>query len=118
MDSRSFLMAKNYLDKKVNVVIDRPLGSKHPRFGFVYEVNYGYIEGATAPDGEELDAYVLGADAPIKDFEGICIAVVHRLEDDDDKLVVVPDGIEISDEEIEKAVDFQEKWFKYEIVRK
>lgn len=118
MDSKSLLMAKNYLGKRVNVVIDRPLDSKHPRFGFVYEVNYGYIQGATAPDGEELDAYIVGVKTPLKEFEGVCVAVIHRLEDDDDKLVVVPEGSEISDEEIEKAVNFQEKWFEHEILRK
>lgn len=118
MDSKSLSMAKNYLGKKVVVVVDRPLGSRHPRFGFVYEVNYGYIQGATAPDGEELDAYILGINEPLKELDGVCVAVIHRLEDDDDKLVVVPEGLKISDEEIEKVVDFQEKWFEHEIVRK
>lgn len=32
-----------FIGQKVNVIVDRPLGSKHPKHGFTYEVNYGYI---------------------------------------------------------------------------
>jgi inorganic pyrophosphatase len=106
-----------YLGQKVNVVIDRPLGSKHPKHGFIYEVNYGYIPNTMSPDGEELDAYVLGADKPIAKTTGICIAVIHRTDDNDDKLVVTPNGEDFSDKEIEKFVEFQEKWFKHIIFR-
>lgn len=113
----SFELAKNLLGKTVDISIDRPLGSKHPKHGFTYEANYGFVPNTKAPDGEELDAYVLGVDEPIKEFKGICIAVIHRLEDDDDKLVVAREGTTMTDEEIENAVGFQEKWFKHEIVR-
>ena len=51
-----------FLGQKVNVVIDRPLGSKHPKHGFIYEVNYGYIPNTKSSDGEEQDVYVLGTD--------------------------------------------------------
>lgn len=108
---------KDYIGKEVEVVMDRPLGSKHPKHGFVYEVNYGYIPGVIAPDGDELDAYVLGVDKPLERFTGDVIAIVHRLDDDDDKLVVVPSGTDISDEEILKQINFQEQYFKPKIVR-
>lgn len=117
MDTKSFLLAKNYLGKIVNVVIDRPLGSTHPKWNFEYLVNYGYLEGVIAPDGEELDAYVLKVDKPLEKFTGKVIAIVHRIDNDDDKLVVIPETETISDEEIEKMVEFQEKWFKHQIVR-
>ncbi len=107
----------NYLSQKVNVVVDRPLGSKHPKHGFTYEVNYGYIPNTKAPDGEEIDAYVLGLDKPIAKTTGICIAIVHRTNDDDDKLVVTPNGEDFSNKEIEKLIEFQEKWFNHTIVR-
>jgi inorganic pyrophosphatase len=110
-------MCKKYLGKEVEVVIDRPLGSKHPTHGFLYESNYGYIPKTKAPDGEELDAYYLGVKKPLKKAIGSCIAVIHRLNDDDDKLVVVPKNVNMNDEQIAKSVNFQEKWFKYEIVR-
>jgi len=35
--------AENFLGKEIEVIIDRPLGSKHPKHGFKYETNYGYI---------------------------------------------------------------------------
>lgn len=100
------------------MTVERPLHSKYPKHGFEYELNYGFIPGTMSPDGEELDAYVMGVDAPLETFEGICIAVIHRLNDDDDKLVVVPkDKLDITDEEIVKATHFQEQFFKSEIIR-
>jgi len=107
----------DYLGQKVDVTIDRPLGSKHPKHGFIYEVNYGYVPETLAPDGEEIDAYVLGLENPVEKISGICIAVIHRTDDDDDKLIVTPNGENFSDKEIEKLVGFQEKWFKHIILR-
>lgn len=116
--SKSLEIAQEYLGKKVRVVFDRPLGTKHSKHGFVYETNYGYLPGIKAPDGEDLDAYYLGVTEPLQEAEGICIAIIHRENDDDDKLVVVPESTELSDEEILKATAFQEQWFKSIIVRK
>ena len=110
--------ATQFIGKTVDVVIDRPIGSKHPKYGDIYPVNYGHIKGIKAPDGENVDAYVLGTQKPLKKFKGRCIAVIHRIDDDDDKLVVVPEETDMADEEIRKVTDFQEKWFKSEIIRK
>jgi inorganic pyrophosphatase len=111
--------AKKFLGKTITVTIDRPLGSKHPKYKkCVYSVNYGYVKGTMAPDGEELDAYVLGVFNPVKEFTGKCIAIIHRLDDDDDKLVVAPKGKKYSDEQISELVEFQEKFFKSKVVRK
>lgn len=107
----------DFLDKIVEVKMDRMLGTKHPKHGFVYEVNYGFIPNTVSGDGEELDAYVLGVDKPVETFSGKVIAVVHRTNDDDDKLIVVEDGKDFSDEEIEKAVAFQEQWFEHVLIR-
>ena len=106
-----------YIGKTVLVKTDRPLGSRHPKHGFEYPVNYGYIPFTLSGDGEELDAYILGVDKPVDTFVGKCVAVVHRTDDNDDKLVVVPENITISDEEIEAQIAFQEKWFKHILVR-
>ena len=118
MESESFKLAKTFLGKNVEVIMDRPLGSKHPKHGFVYEANYGYLENVIAPDGEELDAYYLGVSSSLKKATGKVIAIVHRADNDDDKLVVVPEGITLSDEEISKQVNFQEQWFKSSVIRK
>jgi len=107
----------DYLGKMVMVSIDRALGSKHPKHDFVYELNYGFVPDTVAPDGEELDAYVFGVDTPTETFTGRCIAIIHRTNDDDDKLVVVPEGKEFSDDEIRALTHFQEQFFKSEIVR-
>lgn len=109
--------SKDYIGNKVNVVIDRPLGSKHPKHGFIYPVNYGYIPNTTSGDGEELDCYVLGVFEPIEEFSGRCIAVIHRTDDDDDKLIVVPDGRQYSDDAIDALAEFQERFFKHNIMR-
>lgn len=108
---------ENYLGKTVEIVIDRPLGSRHSKHDFVYLTNYGYVPGTKSPDGEELDVYFLGVDKAIKEATGRCIAIIRRKNDNDDKLVVVPWGMELTDEEIEKQTYFQEQWFKHEILR-
>ena len=112
------MQALEYIGRMVKVKMDRPLGMLHPKFGYPYPVNYGFVPGTISGDGEELDAYVLGVETAIDFFEGRCIAVIHRTDDDDDKLVVVPDGVNLSDEEIEAQVAFQEKWFKHELLRR
>jgi inorganic pyrophosphatase len=109
--------ATDYLGKAVTVNIDRPLHSKHPKHGFIYELNYGFVPGSISPDGEELDAYIIGPNIPLKIFKGICIAVIHRTNDDDDKLVVVPENMNVTDDEIRTATHFQEQFFKSEIIR-
>ena len=105
------------IGRLVKVYVDRPLGSLHPEFGSAYPVNYGFVPGVAAPDEDELDAYVLGVADPQQRFEGRCIAVVHRLDDDDDKLVVVPDGTRLTDAEIRQSTHFQERYFTSTILR-
>ena len=134
-NSRSLALARPWLGRRVTVRIDRPLGSRHPRWGFLYPVNYGYLPGVIAPDGEELDAYVLGlkeslglkeplglkeslgVEEPMAEFTGRCIAIIHRLDDDDDKLVVVPKGVTLTNDEISAQTLFQEQFFESLIVR-
>jgi len=113
----SMSYAIQFLEKKVNVKIDRPMGSKHPKYRFIYPVNYGYIPDVKAPDGDELDAYVLGIFEPVEKFTGKCIAVIHRIDDDDDKLIVVPENITYNDDQIRTLTEFQEKFFKSVIIR-
>lgn len=105
------------IGKKVKVIIDRPLGSYHPKHKDIfYTVNYGYIDGIIAPDGEEQDAYVLGINEPIKEFIGIVIAIIHRNNDVEEKWVVSSEKNKFSKEEIMKQVEFQEKYFDVEII--
>ena len=107
----------DFLNKTLKVTIDRPLGSKHPKHGFIYPVNYGYVPNTISGDGEELDAYVLGIYEPLETFTGKCIAIIHRTNDNDDKLIIVPDNKTFTNKEIKVLTDFQEQYFKSTILR-
>lgn len=109
---------EDYLGKILKIKIDRPFGSKHPKHGFIYPVNYGYVPDTISGDGEELDAYLLGVFKPVEEFEGKCIAIVHRTNDNDDKLVVVPEEKDYSDDAIDALTEFQEQYFEHIIIRK
>lgn len=111
-------MSREYLGEIVEVKMDRVMWSKHPKHGFIYPVNYGYIPNTISGDGEELDAYVLGVFEPVENFKGEVIAIIHRINDNDDKLVVVPENKNYTDEQIKALTEFQEQWFESEIVRK
>ncbi len=111
------VMTNDYLGKSVSIVIDRKLGTKHPKHGFIYMVNYGYVPNTVSGDGEELDAYLLGVFEPVYEFIGKVIAVIHRTNDDDDKLVVVPENREYSDDAIRALTEFQEQYFESVIIR-
>ncbi len=105
------------IGRTVEVTIDRPLGSYHPEHpDMYYPVNYGYVEGVIAPDGEEQDVYILGVDVPLEKFTGRIIAVIRRFDDVEEKWVAAPEGILFTKEEIEKIVHFQEQFFKSEVI--
>lgn len=110
--------AKDYLGKEVVVKMDRMLGTRHPKHGFIYLLNYGYIPNTISGDGEELDAYVVGVFEPVEEFTGNVIAIIHRTNDDDDKLVVAPYNVNYDDTAIKALTEFQERFFESIIIRK
>lgn len=100
------------LGKTVTVVIDRPMGSAHPRHpDMIYPVHYGYILGMLAEDGEEQDVYLLGVEHTVKEYRAQVIGIIRRRDDVEDKLVAAPAGMHFTKEEIEAAVWFQERYF-------
>ena len=109
--------AVDFLGKIIDVVVDRPLGSKHPEYGGIYPINYGYVPNTMGGDGKELDCFIIGVFNPLTKYTGKCIAVIHRLNDNEDKLVIAPEGKDYSDDAIEALVEFQERWFKHELIR-
>jgi inorganic pyrophosphatase len=109
--------AGRFLGNQVGIKIDRKLNSTHPKYGYVYTCNYGYIPETKNEDGKEIDAYILGITEPISEFQGECIAIVHRYNDYDDKLIVVPEGLDFSNDEINEMINFQEQYFRHEIIR-
>lgn len=107
-----------YLNKIIEAKIDRPIGSSHLKYpDHIYLVNYGYIPNTVSGDGKELDCYVLGEYKPLSEFKGKCIAIIHRLNDDDDKLILAPENKNFTNAEIRLLTDFQERFYKSEIIR-
>lgn len=106
-------LARSYLGKTVHIEIDRPIGYVHHKgeYDLVYPINYGYIPGVLGGDGEDMDVYLLGVDAPVKEFDAHIIAIVHREDDVEDKLVGVPEGMTFTAEEIMATVHFQEQYY-------
>ena len=108
---------KQLLGDSVTVIVDRPLGTTHPNHkDIIYPVNYGYIENIFAGDGEEQDAYILGVDEKLNIFKGTVIAIIHRNDDVEDKLVVAPNNMKFTSKEIMEKVNFQEQYFNTEII--
>ena len=105
---------KDLMGKLVHVVVDRPIGYQHG--DIVYLINYGYIPGIIAGDGEEQDAYILGVCEPIKEFDGQVVAAICRKNDCEDKLVVAPVGSVYHQGQIAEAVHFQEQYFYSRII--
>lgn len=106
-----------WMGRQVAVVIDRPLGSAHPRHpDIIYPINYGYIPGTQAGDLQPIDVYVLGVDRPVSSCIGEVVAIVVRRDDVEDKLVVATAGTHPTRDEIRDAVRFQEQYFDSEIV--
>ena len=108
---------KEYLNKEVDVIVDRPLATKHPKHRFIYVLNYVYVPGTISGDGEEIDAYLLGEFESVTSSKGKVIAIIHRTNDDDDKLVVSVNGKNYSDDAIRALTEFQERYFKSVIIR-
>jgi len=104
----------DHMGKAVHVVVDRPIGYQHG--DIEYPVNYGYIPGLLAGDGEEQDAYILGISEPITEFDGQVVAAIRRKNDSEDKFVVAPAGNVYHQGQIAEAVHFQEKYFDISIV--
>ncbi len=108
----------DFLNKTVKIVFDRPLGTKHPKFDWVYPINYGYIPDTKSEDGMEIDAYYLSADSSLDSVTGVCIGYIHRDDDNEDKLIVVDlNDNNYTDQQILEMVHFQEKWYKSKLIR-
>jgi inorganic pyrophosphatase len=49
----------NKLVSENEIIIDRPKGTRHPKFNnMVYELDYGYIKNTKAMDGKEIDVFI------------------------------------------------------------
>ncbi len=100
------------IGKTVCGTVDRAIGMSHPQdTKMLYPINYGYIDGVFANDGEEQDVYIFGTVKPLQKFAGKVIAVWHRFNDKEDKWIVSLDGKDIPEEKILGDISFQEQFF-------
>ena len=106
-------MVWSYLGAQLEGEIDRPIGYIHTKGDktLVYPINYGYIPDVLGGDDEELDVYFLGESEPIKSFSGKVIAIVHREDDVEDKLVACPMDCDFTAEQICREIYFQERFY-------
>ncbi|MBC2328540.1 inorganic diphosphatase [Listeria swaminathanii] len=116
MTSEESIRNSKMKKRSLKVTIDRPIGYTD-KFGNVYPLNYGFVEGIIGGDGEEQDVYILSREisGPIETFEGDLIAVITRNDDVEDKWVVAPENENFSIEEIREKVHFIEQYFDSEI---
>ena len=107
-------LVKSYLGKTVDIKIDRPIGYVHKKenYSLTYPINYGYIPEVLGGDGEELDVYLLGVNEPVTEYKAQIIGIAYREDDIEDKLVAAPAGLNFTKEEIERAISFQERYYK------
>ena len=103
---------EEYLGRFIKVIVDRPLGTKHPSYGFFYSINYGYIPGTVSGDEEEIDAYIIGEFEPLDTYSGFVVAIIKRKNDNEDKLVVCKEKNKYNEDQIRALVEFQERFFK------
>jgi inorganic pyrophosphatase len=110
-------LIETFLGKRVDIVIDRPVGYVHVSKGYsiTYPVNYGYIPGICGGDGEDMDVYLLGIKEPVTNYSAKIIGAVRRLDDVEDKLVAAPEGMHFHQAEIAQQTYFQEQYFKTNI---
>ena len=107
---------ESYLGKLVTVKMDRPLGSRHPKHNFIYSLNYGFIPNTTSGYGEEIDVYIIGEFEPLETYEGYVVAIIKRINDIEDKLVVCKELNKYNKEQIKALVEFQERFFESTII--
>lgn len=103
----------SYLGKVVTMQVDRPIGYVHQKDTYTlhYPINYGYLPDVLGGDGEELDVYLMGVTTPVTSYTGRIIGIVHRENDVEDKLVMAPTARIFTQDQIARAVQFQERYY-------
>lgn len=76
-------------------VIDRPKGSRHPRYPeIVYTVDYGYLEGTSSADGEGMDVFCGAAGG--SEITGVFVTIDQTKRDVEIKVVVGCTPLEVA----------------------
>lgn len=88
---------------KHNIIIDRPKGSKHPKWDWVYECDYGYLDGTSSHDGEGIDVWVGSSPKPYADA---VICIVDTIGNDSEIKILIG----CTDEELEYIYNIHNKF--------
>ncbi len=116
LKKKSLRLGSEWIGRRVLTIIDRPIGSYHPRFQHLrYPLNYGYIPGTLSGDGEAVDVYVIGEDRVFSKLYVCVLAIIHREDDDEDKLVAARTMKMVNPEYIMSMVRFVEQYFTVSI---
>lgn len=69
------------------VVIDRPKGSRHPRYpDIIYPLDYGYLDGTASMDGDGIDIWV-GSRTP-RNLDAVIVTLDSKKRDSEVKLLL------------------------------
>ena len=103
------------IGEKFKVLVTNPIGSQlDTNNNIVFKVNYGIVDGVLDANGEPQYAYILGEEKPLDVFEGHLVAIVHRLNDFENKWII--SNYHLSKEEIYNQISFIEGFFNVEII--
>ena len=84
---RNFWEELTELTRTNKIVLDRPRGAPHPRYpDLIYPLDYGYLEGTTAGDGDGIDVWFGSLDS--KTLTGILCTFDTIKRDAEIKLLV------------------------------
>lgn len=103
------------LGKYVRVRVTNPIHSLNRQFGFVYQLNFGVIEGKKRYDSNAAGAYIMGINHPVRTFDGRVIAVIRRAESNAAVYVVAPKNMRFISYQIQDAIAFAEKDREYKL---
>ena len=96
------------LGKYVRVRVTNPIRSVNRQFGFIYQLNFGVIEGKKRYDSASSGAYIMGITHPVRTFDGRVIAAIRRSDGSPTVYVVAPKSMRFISYQIEDAVAFAE----------
>lgn len=94
------------LGRFVRVKVHKPMGSVDDKYGFRYQVNYGQVEGTKDAQGKPQEAYILGINHSVREFEGRVIAAVHGKGAKEIRWVVAPKSRRYIINDIRPAINF------------
>ncbi len=94
------------LGKYVRVNVTNAINTQNETEGFIYELNYGRVEGHS-PAGNEQFAYIMGIDHPVRNFDGRVIAIVTR-RNGEKVWVVAPKSTRFIVNDVKPAIEFAE----------